>query len=117
MEFSPLQYVFNAALGPNVIAVIASGHRIILFSPNVIVVSDSDDEALLHLFMDIFVVALASAVSRNILGFLGDSRQSTDDGGGDDDVENLLITMFKGSTRRAIQVSSGAKIIDLGLKS
>ena len=32
-------------------------------------------------------------------------------------VENLLITMFSGSTNLAIQVSSGAKIIDLGLKS
>ena len=32
-------------------------------------------------------------------------------------VENLLITMFSGSTNLAIHVSSGAKIIDLGLKS
>ena len=32
-------------------------------------------------------------------------------------VENLLITIFKGSTNLAIQVSSGANMIDLGLKS
>ena len=32
-------------------------------------------------------------------------------------VENLLITMFMGSTSRAIQASSGAKIIERGLKS
>ena len=43
-----------------------------------------------------------------------------DDGMDDEElstVENLLITMFSGSTNLAIQVSSGAKIIDLGLKS
>jgi hypothetical protein len=64
-----------------------------------------------------FVVALASVVSRNIFGFGDEPGRSRDDGGVDDDVENLLITMFNGSTRRAMQVSSGAKIIDRGLKS
>ena len=89
----------------------------ILFSPNVIAVSDNEDEALLHLLIDMLVDTLASDVSRNMLGFSGDPGLSREDGEVEDDVENLLITMFKGSTRRAIHVSSGAKIIDRGLKS
>ena len=89
----------------------------ILFSPNVIVVSDSEDEALLHLLIDMLVVTLASVVSRNMFDFGCDPGRSRDDGEVEDDVENLLITMFNGSTRRAMHVSSGAKIIDRGLKS
>ena len=103
----------TAFLGPNVIAVIASGHRIILFSPNMIVVSDKEE---LHLSIGNDVEDFKSSI-RPLCCF----GPTLIDVGIDFDelsmVENLLITMFNGSTNLAMQLSSGEKIIDLGLKS
>ena len=94
-------------------AVIASGHRIILFSPNLIVVSDSEG---LHLLIGNDVEELTSLT----IPFCSLESTFRDDGIDDDalsTVENLLITIFNGSTNLAMHVSSGAKMIDLGLKS
>ena len=94
-------------------AVIASGHRIILFSPNLIDVSDNKG---LHLLIGKDVEELTSLTVP-----FGSLDSTLRDDGMENDalstVENLLITMFNGSTNLAMQVSSGAKMMDLGLKS
>ena len=88
----------------------ASGHLIILFSPKKILVSDKD---VLH---DVLCIGFESPLilfcfCLTLLVFKEDGvfPLST--------VENLFITILRGSTSRAIQVSSGANTIDLGLKS
>ena len=78
-----------------------------------IVVSDNDG---LHFFTGNIVEAFSS--SKNI--FCLAELTILMEVGVDDAlsfVENLLITMFNGSTSLAMQVSSGAKMIDRGLKS
>ena len=86
----------------------ASGHLIILFSPKKILVSDKD---VLHdvLCFESPLISYCFCLTLLVFNEDGDFPLSK--------VENLLITILRGSTSRAIQVSSGANTIDLGLKS
>ena len=81
----------------------------ILFSPNVIVISD----------IVLPIVLLIGATSPLALNsfWVGFTPIEIDVGVEGQLVENVLRTIFKGSTRRAIQESSGEKTIERGLKS
>ena len=81
----------------------------ILLSPNLIVVSDIVPPVVL-LIDEIFPHKLDSF-------WLDFTPTERDVGVEEQVVENVLRTIFKGSIRRAMQESSGAKAMELGLKS
>ena len=83
----------------------------ILLSPNLIVVSDMVPPPVVLLTDEIFPHKLDP--------FWFESTPTERDFGVGEHVvvENVLRTIFTGSTRRAMQESSGAKAMELGLKS
>ena len=81
----------------------------ILLSPNFIVVSD---------IVSPFVLLMDETFPQKLDPFWLEFTPIERDFGVEEEVvENVLRTIFTGSTRRAMQESSGAKAMELGLKS